>query len=228
MSVRIDSEHMAAEVKRPQRRPVRDLATPGAGVVTDRLIRVTTALAVLMVASVAAIISYQHAYELVTTHGEKGFTARLLPFTVDGLIWAASMVAMDASRRSHPVPRLALWSLAAGIVATIGANLAHGLGHGPVGALVSAWPALALAGSFELLMLLIRKHHQADAAQAISATGDVAPGMAQPGPPVVQLAPTLDQAVRDLHAAGHSQRSIARDLNLGRRRVKQIIDREAA
>jgi hypothetical protein len=26
-------------------------------------------------------------------------TARLLPFTVDGLIWAASMVVLDASRR---------------------------------------------------------------------------------------------------------------------------------
>src|SRR5215472_17609688 len=114
----------------------------------DRLIRITTALAVLMVAGVAATISY--AYELVTTHGETGVTARLLPFTVDGLIWAGSMVALDASRRNHPVPRLALWSLGAGIVATIGANLAHGLGHGPVGALVSAWPALALVGSFEL------------------------------------------------------------------------------
>ena len=32
-------------------------------------------------------------------------------------------------------------SLGAGIVATVGANLAHGVGHGPVGALVSAWPA---------------------------------------------------------------------------------------
>jgi len=74
--------------------------------------------------------------------------AELLPFTVDGLIWAASMVVLDASRRSHRVPRLAAWSLAAGIAATIGANLAHGLGHGPVGALVSAWPA-ALVGSFE-------------------------------------------------------------------------------
>jgi hypothetical protein len=86
-------------------------------VVTDRLIRITTALAVLMVASVAAIISYQHAYELVATHGETGLTARLLPFTVDGLIWAASMVALDASRRNHAVPSLALCSLAAGIVA---------------------------------------------------------------------------------------------------------------
>jgi hypothetical protein len=34
---------------------------------------------------------------------------------------------------------------------SIGANLASRLGHGPMGALVSAWPALALAGSFELL-----------------------------------------------------------------------------
>jgi Protein of unknown function (DUF2637) len=58
---------------------------------TDRLIRVTTALAVVAVACVAAIISYQHAYELVSTHGEHGLTARLLPFTVDGLIWATSM-----------------------------------------------------------------------------------------------------------------------------------------
>ena len=67
-------------------------------------------------------------------------TARLLPFTVDGLIWAASMVALDASRRSLPVPRLAAWSPGAGIVATVGAHLAHGVGYGPVGALVSAWP----------------------------------------------------------------------------------------
>src|ERR1700744_605418 len=123
---------------------------------TDRLIRITTALAVLAVAGVAAIISYQHAYELVSSHGEAGVTARMLPFTVDGLIWAASMVVLDASRRDHRVPRLAAWSLGAGICATVGPNLAHGVGHGPVGALVSAWPALALVGSFELLMMLIR------------------------------------------------------------------------
>lgn len=37
---------------------------------TDRLIRITTALAVATVATVAAVISYRHAYELVSTHGE--------------------------------------------------------------------------------------------------------------------------------------------------------------
>ena len=75
---------------------------------TDRLIRITTALAVVAVAVVAAIISYQHAYELVRSHGESGMTARLLPFTVDGLIWAASMVVLDANRRNQPAPRLAV------------------------------------------------------------------------------------------------------------------------
>jgi hypothetical protein len=126
---------------------------------TDRLIRITTALAVATVAAVAAVISYRHAYELVSTHGETGVTARLLPFTVDGLILAASMLILDANRRHHPVPPLARWYLGAGILATIGANLAHGLGHGPIGALVSAWPALALAGAFELLMTFNQDEH---------------------------------------------------------------------
>jgi hypothetical protein len=196
--------------------------------VTDRLTRITTALAVLMVAGVAAVISYQHAYELVRSHGETGTTARLLPFTVDGLIWAASMVVLDASRRNHPVPRLALWSLGAGIVATVGANLAHGLGHGAVGALVSAWPALALVGSFELLMMLVRMHHQVGAVHSPDeATIADEPELEQAEPCVEQPTATLEQTVRKLHAVGHSQRSIARDLNIDRRKVKQIIDRDA-
>ena len=110
----------------------------------------------LTVAVIAAIISYRHAYELVRSHGESGATACLVLFTVDGLIWAASMVILDCNRRNRPVPPLAAWSLGVGIVATIGANLAHGLDHGPIGALVGARPAVALVGSYELCMLVIR------------------------------------------------------------------------
>lgn len=195
---------------------------------TDRLIRITTALAVLAVAGVAAIISYQHAYELVSSHGEHGVTARLLPFTVDGLIWAASMVVLDASRRNHRVPRLAAGSLGAGIVATVGANLAHGLGHGPIGALVSAWPALALVGSFELLMLLVRTQHQGNADRCADADPSHAvPALEQGEPPAVPSVPPVEQTVRAWHSAGHSQRAIARELNIDRRKVKQIIERAA-
>jgi len=188
---------------------------------TGYLIRITTTLVVLAVACVAAIISYQHAYELVTFHGETGTTAHLLPFTVDGLIWAASMVVLDASRRSQPVPPLAKWSLGVGIVATIGANLAHGLNHGPIGAVVSAWPALALVGSFELLMLLVRSHQRGSSNASDGATRD----QAEPRP--VPLVSSVEHTVRSWHAEGRSQRSIARDLDINRRRVKQIIDDEA-
>jgi hypothetical protein len=196
--------------------------------VTDRLIRVTTALAVVTVAVVAAIISYQHAYELVRSHGESGVTARLLPFTVDGLIWAASMVVLDASRRNQPVPRLAAWSLGAAIVATVGANLAHGIGHGPLGALVGAWPALALVGAFELLMMLIRTGRGTGTSEAKPGPQyQAVPPLVQDAPPELTMAPTLDQTVRARHEAGHSQRAIARELNIDRRKVKRILDQAA-
>jgi len=196
--------------------------------VPDRLIRITTALAVATVAAVAAVISYRHAYELVSSHGESGLTARLLPFTVDGLILAASMLTLDASRRNQPVPPLARWCLGAGIAATIGANLAHGLGHGPIGALVSAWPALALAGSFELLMTLIRAERMTPIPLGRSVTeSQPAPAADHDAPPALAAAPSLEQTVRAWHNAGHSQRAIARELSIDRRKIKRIIDQAA-
>jgi hypothetical protein len=78
----------------------------------DRVIRWTTAVAVIGVAAVAAIASYEHAYDLVRAHGEAG-TARLVPLTVDGLIYASSMVMLDCARKKVPVPALARWLLGA-------------------------------------------------------------------------------------------------------------------
>ena len=40
--------------------------------------------------------------------------------------------------------------------------MAHGLGHGPVGAAVAVWPAVALVGSYELFMTIIRGTRQPD------------------------------------------------------------------
>jgi hypothetical protein len=192
---------------------------------TDRLIRITTALAVATVAAVAAVISYRHAYELVSTHGETGATARLVPFTVDGIILAASMLILDANRRNRPVPPLARWCLGAGILATIGANLAHGLSHGPIGALVSAWPALALAGSFELLMTLIRTEPRARATPASwTQMSRPLPAEDHNAPSTLTEAPTVEQTVLARHQVGHSQRAIARELNIDRRKVKRIVE----
>jgi hypothetical protein len=123
---------------------------------TGHVIRWSTAGAVLGVAAVAAVASYEHAYDLVRAHGESGWTARMVPLTVDGLIYASSMVMLDAARRKTPVPSLARWLLGLGIATTLAANVAHGLGHGLIGAAVAAWPAIALVGSYELLMMVIR------------------------------------------------------------------------
>ena len=63
----------------------------------DRVIRWTTAGAVVGVAAVAAVVSYEPAYALVRAHGEAEWTGRLAPLTVDGLIHASSMVMLDSA-----------------------------------------------------------------------------------------------------------------------------------
>ena len=122
----------------------------------DRVIRVSTAVAVLTVAGVAAYVSYWHAYTVVRAHGESGITARLEPATIDGLVYASSMVVLYAARHRLPLPSLARWLLGLGIAATLTANMAQGWSHGPIGAAVAAWPAVSLVGSYELLVWLIR------------------------------------------------------------------------
>jgi hypothetical protein len=60
------------------------------------------------VAAVAAVASYEHAYALVPAHGEAGRTGRLVPLTVDGLIYATSVVTLDHAfldRSLHEDPR---------------------------------------------------------------------------------------------------------------------------
>jgi len=73
----------------------------------------------------------------VRAHGETGWTARLIPLTVNGLIYSSSMVMLDSARRKTPVPALARWLLGLGIAATLAANVAHGVGHGLIGAVAS-------------------------------------------------------------------------------------------
>ena len=68
----------------------------------DRVIRWTTAGAVVGVAAVAAVASYEHAYALVRAHGEAGWTGHLVPLTLDGLIYASSMVMLDSARHEMP------------------------------------------------------------------------------------------------------------------------------
>jgi hypothetical protein len=121
-----------------------------------RAIRWSTIAAVSVVALVAAFISYRHALQVVRVHGESGWLARAYLLSIDGLIYSASMVLLNAARQGIRAPRLAYFALGLGISATLAANVAAGLAYGLVGALVAAWPAVALVISYELLMLVIR------------------------------------------------------------------------
>ena len=184
----------------------------------DRVIRWSTALAVLGVAAVAAVASYEHAYDLVRAHGEAGWTARLVPLTVDGLIYASSMVMLDCARRRTPVPALARWLLGLGIAATLAANVAHGLGHGLAGAAVAAWPAVALVGSYELLMMVIRSS-QVPAAST--------PGTERDADPLRERAAELfaGQLAADRVP---SVRAIRAQLHVGQPRAQRLRDYLAA
>jgi hypothetical protein len=138
----------------------------------DRAIRLSTAAAVLAVAGIAAYVSYWHAYAVVRAHGESGITARLEPATIDGLVYASSMVVLYAARHRVPVPCLARWLLGLGIAATLTANMARGWSHGPVGAVVAAWPAVSLVGSYELVVWLIRTSGTAEPRPPAGHLGD--------------------------------------------------------
>lgn len=47
----------------------------------------------------------------------------MVPLTVDGLIYASSMVTLDSARLKTAVPPLARWLLGSGIAATLAANI---------------------------------------------------------------------------------------------------------
>jgi len=181
----------------------------------DRVIRFATAAVVYAVAGFAAVVSYSHIYGLGRTHGQDGTAARLLPLSVDGLIVAASLVLLHEARNDRDAPGLARLMLWLGIGATVGANIAFGAGYGLVGALISAWPAVAFIGSVEIAMQQVRRARVPLANQA--------------GQLVPQVPGDAEQAVRAAYAASVaasaplSQRAMAERFGVSRRKVSQII-----
>ncbi|GAA5103980.1 DUF2637 domain-containing protein [Haloechinothrix salitolerans] len=115
-----------------------------------RRVRATTTAAVATVAAVAAAVSYAHMYDLAAASGEE-WRSWLLPLAVDGLLAAAGMsmlVARHHGRRPTPLAWVSLWL---GIAASLAANVAAAEPT-VTGRLVAAWPPVALALAFELLM----------------------------------------------------------------------------
>lgn len=132
---------------------------PSTAQAAPRWVRVVTIGAVSVVALVAATASYAHVYTLAERAGE-GWRALLSPLSVDGLLVAASMVMLVRRRAGLPAGVLPWTGLVLGLGASLAANVAaaHPEWRTPVlDGVVSAWPAVALAISFELLVLAVRE-----------------------------------------------------------------------
>lgn len=126
--------------------------------VTPGVRRITTA-AVLAVALVAAVVSFEHQRELAALAGE-GWRSWALPISVDGLVVAASMTMLTRRRASQPAGTLAWFALALGLGASLAANVVAAdpsvVDPALLRRLVAGWSPLALALGFELSLQQLR------------------------------------------------------------------------
>ena len=125
---------------------------------SSRWSRWTTIVAVLMLAVIAAVVSYSHMYELAQRHGEPAWRAALFPLSVDGMIVASSMALLADARHGRRGGLLPWTLLILGSVASLAANIAVA---DPTlwSRVIHAWPSFALIGAYELLM----RHFRANA-----------------------------------------------------------------
>ncbi|MFI9559077.1 DUF2637 domain-containing protein [Nonomuraea endophytica] len=126
----------------------------------DRWIRWTTTSSVVLVAGIAAVVSYRHMHTLALRHGESELGATLVPLAVDGMIVASSMSILLASRYGRRGGALPWLLLIVGSLASLGANVAVA-DPTLIARIIAAWPSFALIGAYEMLMGQIRQHHTA-------------------------------------------------------------------
>ncbi|NBE91837.1 DUF2637 domain-containing protein [Nonomuraea sp. KC401] len=129
-----------------------------------RRIRRTTITGVLLLAGIAAVVSFRHMHALCLRHGEDHLAAVLIPLAVDGAIVVASMSILLANRYGSRGGVLAWTMLMVGSLASLGANIAVAE-PSLIGRMIAAWPSVALIGSYELLMSQIRRTADEPAAE---------------------------------------------------------------
>jgi len=200
-------------------------------------VRVVTVGAVLLVATVAAVVSYEHMREVAERAGE-GWRAWLLPLSVDGLVVAASMALLTRRRAGLPGGRLAWCALLGGVGASLAANVAAAEPTATA-RVVAAWPALAFAVAFELLLQQRRVPVVEPAVDDPPSPGPVVghPGgvdepAARVGATAVEPALEVDPlgaAVAELVGTAHAQgrpvgrRTVARELGVTEYRAGQLL-----
>ncbi|GAA1777918.1 DUF2637 domain-containing protein [Luedemannella helvata] len=150
-------------------------------------VRLARNLSAAAVAGIAAWSSYSHMVGVALHYGERPEVAYVLPASVDGMLIVASVAMADDKRDGRKVRTSARIAFAAGVVASLAANVAHA--DGTLGArIVAAWPAIALLLVVEMLSRAGRIARTVQAVTAAQTAGDVSPSTAGDVTPAVVVA----------------------------------------
>jgi hypothetical protein len=171
--------------------------------------RATTGSVVLL-AVIAAVVSFGHMHQLALAHGEGKGASALIPLSVDGMIVAASMSLLLDSRLGRRGGLLPWALLITGAAASLAANIAVAEPT-MAGRVIAAWPSFALTASYELLMRQVR--HTADAAARPVPEAEPDPlrearPAAAPGPPAESGQASPIRATALGAAAGGTERRV--------------------
>lgn len=120
-----------------------------------RGVRATGIAVTSLIALGTAIVSYNHALDVVRLVGNHGRIAYLIPLFADGLIFLCS-TALFAAAQAGIVCLWAWIGLVIGVAVTLTMNVAAGLPGGPGGALVGALTPVVLLISLAVLEWLMR------------------------------------------------------------------------
>jgi hypothetical protein len=197
----------------------------------DTSIRRLTAAAVMLVAAIAAVVSFIHIQHLAASHGQTELAAYLLPVSVDGTVAAASLSMLWAARTGLPTAWISRCMLTLGVGATLAANVAYGAPFGLSGELLSGWPAVAFVGSVEMVLVMVRRARTVP--ETVTDTNTTVANMNAAVPMLTQTAPADSAHAAQLAlaasvAAGNpiSQRQMIARFGLSRaaeHRVRQAV-----
>jgi hypothetical protein len=154
----------------------------------DVILRGITVAAVVVVGLIAAVVSYSHMVALGIGAGES-WRSYLIPVSIDGLMVAASMVLVIRRRAGLSASGIAWGALIAGVLASLGANMADARPE-VTAVLYAGWAPVALAVGFELLLQQRRAKAPEVAAPVVEAS---APVVDTPAPTPIEWSPKISE-----------------------------------
>jgi len=180
----------------------------------ERLIGGVATVVLCVVAGSALTVGSTRTYALARGHGLDGTAALLVAVSLGGLIAGASLVLLGEERNPW-VPGTAEGMQLLGLAVMAAADITSGARYGLLGAIISAWPAVAFFGAADMVLELVhrsrKRRRQARPATAQAVSADV------------------QHAVRAAYLASVragdplSQRAMAARFGLSRRKIRQLV-----